>query len=346
MKAFKKLLLALPLAAALPLMAAPPEEPDRSSLCQAAEGMQLFYYYLNPVADASTKNHKSVCPGLEADAAVKIPDWLEKDLPAMTARKVWKDPEEGELSEARLWQTPVSILYEFAESVQKTLPGAPGEKTVSPFIMEKEYNDIRIRFMISIERLARARLYDSFEGRGTGLFSDMGRIMEKMDGLTGAIAAKDKDGFYRSAGEAAALSKSLFARLFAAPQKEELYRYRPESRILPGYRGVSLPVPGSQTLFLAAGERVDLLVTFEAVMSKGAKQKVTATILQNVVVLKVARPEAAVGTGVVQLLVNPNEAQYAVLSLAQSSSIYMTRRAAGDIELHPMEIASFGKLLK
>ena len=40
------------------------------------------------------------------------------------------------------------------------------------------------------------------------------------------------------------------------------------------------------------------------------------------------------------------KAQYAALSLVQGGSIALARRAKGDVELHPMEIASFKRLLK
>jgi len=89
-----------------------------------------------------------------------------------------------------------------------------------------------------------------------------------------------------------------------------------------------------------------MLVTFEAILGSGSKETVTATMLQNVVVLKVTRPEIPGGEGVVQLLCNPNEAQYAALSLAQGKTINFVRRAPGDFEMRPMEIASFRKLIK
>ena len=73
---------------------------------------------------------------------------------------------------------------------------------------------------------------------------------------------------------------------------------------------------------------------------------VTATILQDIVVLNVSKPDSPDGPGVVQLMCNPNEAQYAALSLAQSKRMNVTRRAPGDTELHPMEIASFKRLFK
>lgn len=43
---------------------------------------------------------------------------------------------------------------------------------------------------------------------------------------------------------------------------------------------------------------------------------------------------------------NPNEAQYAALSLAQSKSINIVRRAEGDFTMGPMEIATFRRLFK
>ena len=344
MKILKKLLcVLLPLAAALSAYAAEPGLTPEKISC-AAEDMQLFYHYLNPGRDNALKEFTPKCGGQQG--TVIMPEWLDKAVPAMAERKVWNDPEEGKLSEAVVWQTPFSILYEFADLTRKTLVGTGDKGPVSPFICEKEYTDIRMRFMLSVDRIARSRLNDSFEGRGKGLFSTLNMIMLRMDGVTGAISAHDKAGFDNNAAEAAELSRDLFAQLFSAPRQEPVYRYRPEPRVLPGYRGVSLPVPGYQTLFLNSGERIDLLVTFEAITGKGVKNMVTATILQNVVVLKISKPDAMDGLSVVQLLCNPNEAQYAVLSLAQSKSVNIIRRSPGDVEMHPMEIASFVKLFR
>ena len=70
-------------------------------------------------------------------------------------------------------------------------------------------------------------------------------------------------------------------------------------------------------------------------------------IIDAVQTAKAVNLKAAAGEpGVVQLLCNPNEAQYAALSLAQGSSITLIRRAPGDTEMRPMEIASFRRLIK
>lgn len=119
--------------------------------------------------------------------------------------------------------------------------------------------------------------------------------------------------------------------------------------LVQGYRGTTLPVGGDQVLYVKKGDRVDVLVTFDAKTQdkdkKERKEKVTATILQNVVVLNVRRPEKVDDLGAVELLLNPVEAQYAALSLAQGS-IHIAVRAVGDVELHPMEMASFRRLIK
>jgi type II secretory pathway component GspD/PulD (secretin) len=112
-----------------------------------------------------------------------------------------------------------------------------------------------------------------------------------------------------------------------------------------GYRGASLPVSGNQLAFLKKGDHVDVMVTFEARMADQHKEKVTATILQNVLVVDLLKPAKNEDRGTVQLLLNPNEAQYAALSDAEGT-IHIARRAPGDAAMPPMEMASFRKLFR
>lgn len=115
--------------------------------------------------------------------------------------------------------------------------------------------------------------------------------------------------------------------------------------VLPaGYRAMALPFPAHQLLFIEPGDRVDIMVTFSAEMGDKEKtrlEEVTATVMQNVVVLAVNRPSS-----VVQLIFNPNEAQYAALFAAKDKTLWLSKRAAGDTEMHPMEMASAKKLFR
>lgn len=108
-----------------------------------------------------------------------------------------------------------------------------------------------------------------------------------------------------------------------------------------GYRGVYVPFDAKYLSDLKPGDHVDVLVTFPAVMAKGEKENVTATILQNVLVLKVNK-----GDGVIQLMLNPNESQYAIHAVETSQNISFILRAPGDTEMNPMEMASFRKLFR
>jgi Flp pilus assembly protein CpaB len=114
--------------------------------------------------------------------------------------------------------------------------------------------------------------------------------------------------------------------------------------VVSGYRGVSVPLSGSQMAFIKKGDRVDVMITFEARLKEG-KEKVTATILQNVGVLDVQKPEKLDGKGAVELLCNPNEAQYLALSEMQGE-LSVAVRAEGDTLMKPMEMASLRKLFK
>jgi pilus assembly protein CpaB len=136
-------------------------------------------------------------------------------------------------------------------------------------------------------------------------------------------------------------------------------------KIPPGYRGAMLPIEAEMKALIKPGDRVDVLVTFDAMMNDGKKEKVTATILQNVLVIAVGTflgqgmnakqfktatakedaTSAMAEKATVSLALNPNEAQYLSLALKQGDPT-VVMRGLGDIEMHPMEMASFRKLFR
>ena len=136
-------------------------------------------------------------------------------------------------------------------------------------------------------------------------------------------------------------------------------------KIPPGYRGAILGIENELKALIKPGDRVDVLVTFEAVMADGRKERVTATILQNVLVIAVgtnlgqgmSAKQAKVATdkedktaafsekAMIALALNPNEAQYLSLAMKQGDTAVVLR-GLGDVEMHPMEMASFRKLFK
>ena len=136
-------------------------------------------------------------------------------------------------------------------------------------------------------------------------------------------------------------------------------------KVPPGFRGAILQVDNELLKLVKPGDRVDILVTFEAVMGDNRKERVTATILQNVLVLGVgtnlgqginadmakakasqeAASQAFSDKGVLSLSLNPIESQYLALS-QKNGDVNVVVRGLGDIEVHFMEIASFKKLIK
>ena len=136
-------------------------------------------------------------------------------------------------------------------------------------------------------------------------------------------------------------------------------------KIPPGYRGAILPIEPELKALLKPGDRVDVLVTFDAVMADSRKEKVTATILQNVLVIAVGtnmgqgmnakqfkdagakedKTAAFAEKSMISLALNPNEAQYLALAMKQGDTA-VVMRGLGDVEMHPMEMASFRKLFK
>jgi len=110
--------------------------------------------------------------------------------------------------------------------------------------------------------------------------------------------------------------------------------------LVAGYRGLVLELPGKQLAWIKKGDSLDVISVFDAQMKGNTKEKVAATLLQNV---KVAGVNPRKGT--IVLLVNPNEAQYAALATMQGS-LHLALRAPGDSAMAAIEIASYRKLIK
>lgn len=129
-------------------------------------------------------------------------------------------------------------------------------------------------------------------------------------------------------------------------------------KVPPGYRASALPVDRDMAVLMKPGDRVDVVVTVDAMMAQGGKQKVTMTILQNLLVLSVGGDlGAGVGTAegepktaafaekeAISVAVNPIEFQYLALA-GESGRLGVSLRSPGDIEIHPIKVANWPSLM-
>ena len=139
------------------------------------------------------------------------------------------------------------------------------------------------------------------------------------------------------------------------------------SKIPVQMRGYVIDVPTNVASLIKPDDNIDILVTFEAIMKNGSRQKVTITLLQNVKVLGVgsnlgqgldAKTAAALrneeedanaytDTGSLSLALPPRDAQYLALAQNQDGSeISVVLRSQGDVNQYVMEIATFDKLFQ
>lgn len=109
-----------------------------------------------------------------------------------------------------------------------------------------------------------------------------------------------------------------------------------------GYRALTLPVPEHQALNIRPGDFVDVIATFDWKMGKEAKtRRIGATLLQYVKVLSVGKDLKSL-----EIMVNPNEAQYAALAVAPDRGVWVIVRGPADNDMKPMEMADFDKLFR
>jgi pilus assembly protein CpaB len=134
-------------------------------------------------------------------------------------------------------------------------------------------------------------------------------------------------------------------------------------KVLPNYRAFILGVNNNVSALIKPGDKVDVLLTFDALLKGGAKEKMTATILQDIQVLgvggnlgqgmdspgkanaaeKAANAAAFSDSSALSLAVSPIEAQYLALA-KEEGEITIIVRSTGDTKVFPIEISSFSKL--
>ncbi|MBR2865926.1 MAG: Flp pilus assembly protein CpaB [Elusimicrobiaceae bacterium] len=137
------------------------------------------------------------------------------------------------------------------------------------------------------------------------------------------------------------------------------------SKIPVDMRGFIITVDSNVASMVKPDDNVDVLLTFEANMKSGARQKVTVTLLQNVKVLGVgsnlgqgldAKAAAAMrneeenasaytDTSALSLALSTRDAQYLALA-KEEGTLTVTLRSPGDLTRFMMDIATFEKLFQ
>lgn len=134
-------------------------------------------------------------------------------------------------------------------------------------------------------------------------------------------------------------------------------------KVSPNYRAFILEVNNNISNLVKPGDKVDILLTFEAALKGGTKENMAATILQNITVLgvgsnlgqgldaagkaanaeKEANAAAFSDRSVLSLALTPLEAQYLALA-REEGEVTIVVRSNGDTKMYPMAVSSFSKL--
>jgi tight adherence protein B len=194
-------------------MSADPNTDENVKECGegAATKMQYFYHMLRPEGTIG------VCEQGKSWCACK-PPWLDAELPDMFKKPVWQDPNEGVLNEAAIWQGPVAVLYEFFTILQKTYPADDGGNGVSPTQLLRDFADNSTRYTMSVDRLKRARLGGSMDGRGRAILADLDLIASEYQSLMDGLIRSDISEFRTSALSIAELCHMLYREIYRKPR--------------------------------------------------------------------------------------------------------------------------------
>ena len=216
---FGSLLLALPLLCCQTARAAGSYAFDDAEVDEvqcASKKMQIMFYYLAPGRGQTADEHEIECA--KKKQKIKSPAWINEELPRMLATKAWRDPVEGEISEAQLWQTPISLIYTYLELAKKTFVPQDGGAGVPPSMLTREFADARVRYQLSLDRVYRARLFESMGGRGRPMLSLMSLIDREMDAVGDSLANNNQIQFVSAISAISVISQDLFQQSLRAPR--------------------------------------------------------------------------------------------------------------------------------
>ncbi|MBI4387129.1 MAG: type II secretion system F family protein [Elusimicrobia bacterium] len=190
--------------AAAPAFAFTPKQMDLITDPQngAEVRCQYFYHYLKR----------------DRDPNLVLPAWVDSVLAAMIQTPRWRDPEEGVLNEAQLWQAPASVLYEFFQHTRKTFPPDRGGVYAQPGSLIRDYEDARTRFQMSLDRLYRAKLGDSLGGRGRSVMAAFELILKEMDSVLDALSSQDAKRYTEAVLAVGALTNQVYGILQQPPR--------------------------------------------------------------------------------------------------------------------------------
>lgn len=106
------------------------------------------------------------------------------------------------------------------------------------------------------------------------------------------------------------------------------------------YRAFPLEISAEEASMVSAGSRIDILMTFQAMLKRSGRsisQKgeiVTVTLLQNILVLETSKIQ---NKNYIFVNIPPRDAQY--LTLAQEQTLNISLRNPKDRKIAPMPVA-------
>lgn len=316
----------------------------------SAKKDKLFFDYLGGSAQLKGP-FKFRCAG--GKETITAPLWLAGEISSMTMRSTQIGKESW--TEVRLWQEPLAALYDLSEAVRKTRAVKDGGLGLPPRLVYGACLDSLVRLDKALANLRRERMAGSFGGRGDLVFSSLEKALAELDTMEHSYDVGSQVTFYERAAAVLKNAEEAFGMLWldAPAQAQEggvfSAEYPVAPRLLEGGRAVPMEFPAWQAEGLKRGDRVDLLMTYDNAGAAGAKDTITATIIQAAPVLSVTRPakdDSAEAKCSVRLILTPVQAQYAALAAVQARELRLAARADGDAEVKPMEAASLKKIIK
>lgn len=117
------------------------------------------------------------------------------------------------MSEAEVWQAPAAALFEFFKVTRRTFPKKKGGEAVKPKVLIDDYELVRSKFGVAVDRLYLARMGRSLGGRGSEIMVMFRQMLPEMRAINSALRLGDDERYRESVMNIADLTERAFQKL-------------------------------------------------------------------------------------------------------------------------------------
>lgn len=200
---------------------------QRDFISCARERLFVVYDFLDARKPVDQKVFTpNFCP--QTKKPIKVPAWLQEELPSMAENEVWSIPQEDgtkkTLTENDVWLRPINVMYnmlDLAEDIDRD--ALTNDKIMKAFASNRQHMVVSLERLKTNPEIMSYDLRDSMEGRGRSLIATFDLALKEMDTMSESFLARNwKPKFKAATLSLATLANLVYGDIIIRPAPQDI----------------------------------------------------------------------------------------------------------------------------